>query len=113
MGNPPTTTRPGQIFVAGAHAEIPLAVQAGVSDTLESFATIRFVDDQSEAIDSTDPHKIVHGNGMLITLGDIPNNSDDVTIAAERYERADRTATYTVDLHRTGSIWQAGRTTQS
>ena len=97
----------------GAHGEIGLSVQAGVADTLESFATIRFVDSRSEAIDTTDPHEAVHGNGMLITLGDIPAGSDNVTIAAQRYERTDRTATLTIELHRTGRTWQAVRITNS
>jgi hypothetical protein len=113
IGSPPTTTRSGQIFVVGAHGEIGLSVQAGVADTLESFATIRFVDSRSEAIDTTDPHEAVHGTGMLITLGDIPAGSDNVTIAAQRYERTDRTATLTIELHRTASTWQPVRITNS
>ena len=112
IGNPPTTKRTGQIFVVAAHGEIPLSVQAGVAETLDSFATIRFVDDRSEAIDNTDPHKAVHGGGMLLTLGDIAASPDNVTIAAQRYERVDRTATYTIALHRTGSTWQPERTSQ-
>jgi hypothetical protein len=113
IGNPPTTTRSGDIFVIGAHASIALSIQAGIADTLENLATIRFVDNSSEAIDNTDPHKAVHGNGMFLTLGDIPPASNDVTITAQRYERADRTATLTIKLHRTGSTWKPVSTTVS
>lgn len=110
---PAPTTRPGQIFVVGAHTAIPLSVQAGVADTLESLATIRFVDDRSEAIDSTDPHQPVHGNGILIILGDIPAGRDDVAIAAQRYERTNRQATYTIFVHHDGPTWKPVRTTQT
>lgn len=110
IGNPPTTTNPREIFVVGAHTSIALSVQAGIAETLESLATIRFVDASSEAIDSTAPNKTVHGNGMLITLGDIPPGGDDVAITAQRYEGTDRTATLTIRLHRTGSTWKAVRT---
>ena len=113
IGNPATTTRPGDIFVIGAHASIALSIQAGIADTLESLATIRFVDNSSEAIDNTDPRKAVHENGIFLTLGDIPPGRDDVTITAQRYERADRTATLTIKLHRTGSTWKPVSTTVS
>jgi hypothetical protein len=110
---PEPTTRPGQIFVAGAHGAIPLSVQAGVADTLESFATIRFVDDRSEAIDSTEPHQAVHGNGILVIVGDIPAGREDVAIAAQRYERTDRHAAYTIFVHHDGATWKPVRTTQT
>jgi hypothetical protein len=113
IGNPPTTTRPGEIFVASAHTSIALSVQAGIAEALESLPTIRFVDNSTEAIDSTATNKAVHGNGVLITLGDIPTGPDDVTIAVQRYERTDRTATLTITLHRTGSTWEAVRTAGS
>ena len=113
IGNPPTTTRPGEIFVVGAHASIPLSVQAGIAEALESLGTIRFVDSSSEAIDNTTPDKAVHGNGVLITLGDIPTGRDDVTISVQRYERSNRNAALTLELRRTGSIWTVVRTTGS
>jgi DNA-directed RNA polymerase subunit K/omega len=108
---PPTTAPRGPVFVAAAQprSPIPLEVQAGVVDELHRFATIRFVDKRSEAIAAGAPHKPVHDDGVLITLGEIPRGPTDVTIEAERYERNDARATYEVSLHRTGAHWKVVR----
>jgi hypothetical protein len=108
---PPTTAPNGPVFVVAAapRARISLEVQAGVVDELHRFATIRFVDERSEAIATDVPHRPVHDRGVLITLGAIPKGRTDVTIDAQRYERTNATATYRVSLHRTGATWNVVR----
>jgi hypothetical protein len=62
------------VFVVAADTRSPISldVQAGIVEMLHRFATLRFVDERSEAIDTTDPRRPVHEGGILITLGDIP-----------------------------------------
>jgi hypothetical protein len=103
-----STTGPhGPVFVLAADKRSPLSleVQAGVVDALHTLATIRFVDDRSEAIDETDPLAPVHDHGVLLTLGKIPRGRNNVTIQVQRYEQAGVTATEQIRLRRTGSSW--------
>jgi hypothetical protein len=108
---PPTTAPSGPVFVVAAAPRTPISleVQAGVVDELHSFATIRFVDDRSEAIATGVPHQPVHDHGVLIALGQIPRGRTDVTIEAQRYERTDAAFAYRVSLHRTGATWHVVR----
>jgi hypothetical protein len=97
------------VFVAPADPEAPisLGVQAGVVDQLHDFATIRFVDEPSEAIDEDDPARPVVEEGVLVTLGAVPERGDNVTVMAERYQTADSTRTFRVQLERADSTWTA------
>ena len=107
-GTTPTTPLTDPVFVVAANTRSPISleVQAGIVDVLHDFATIRFVDKRSEAIDSADPHQPVHEDGVLITLGSIPPGLANVTIEAQRYERIDVETTYQVSLHRVGTSWK-------
>jgi hypothetical protein len=97
------------IFVAPADPEAPisLGVQAGVVDQLHDFATIRFVDEAAQAIDEDEPSRPVVEEGVLVTLGAVPERGDNVTVEAERYQTADSTRTYRVRLERDDSTWTA------
>jgi hypothetical protein len=108
-GTTSTTAISEPVFVAAAntHSPISLEVQAGIVDVLHDFATIRFVDDRSEAIDTADPHRPVHESGILITLSQIPPGHTNVTVEAQRYERIDVTTTYRISLQRVGTSWNA------
>jgi hypothetical protein len=102
-----TARRRGPVFVLAANerTRVSLEVQAGVADALNGFATIHFVDDRAEAIESTEPLKPVHDHGVLLTLGKIPPGHDSVTIEVQRYEQATVTATARIRLRRAGSGW--------
>jgi hypothetical protein len=97
------------VFVKGAHSAMPLEVQAGVVDALHDFATIRFIDDRSEAIDDADPRKAVRDGGVLVVMGLVPPGHDDVVIEAQRYQRTDNSVTYVIRLHRSDSTWKIAR----
>lgn len=97
------------VVAADTHAPISLEVQAGIVDALHGFATIRFVDERSEAIDDTDPHKSVVNDGILVTLGRIPTGARLVNVDAQRYERAGASVTYRMRLQRSGSTWTVTR----
>jgi hypothetical protein len=107
-GGKPSTPLSEPVFVVPADSRSPISleVQAGIVDMLHRFATIRFVDERSEAIDNTDPHRPVHEGGVLITLGDIPPGRNAVTIEGQRYERIGVVTTYGVRLQRVGTSWK-------
>ncbi len=95
--------------VAGERATLSLEVQAAVADELHEFATIRFVDEASQAVDVDEPGRPVREHGVLVTLGEIPDRGDVVTVEAERYERADATLDYRVRVELTDSTWTTTR----
>jgi hypothetical protein len=105
---PPTTPLGDPVFVVAAntHSPISLEVQAGIVEVLHNFATIRFVDERSEAIATSDPDEPVHERGVLITLGKIPAGRTNVTIDVQRYERIDDATTYRITLERVGTSWK-------
>ena len=107
-GTTPPTPLSDPVFVVAAKTRSPISlqVQAGIVDVLHDFATIRFVDERSEAVDTADSHQPVHDGGILITLGKIPPGRTNVTIAAQRYERIDVAATYRITLRRVGTGWK-------
>jgi hypothetical protein len=102
-----TTDAHRPVFVVAADKRTPvsLEVQAGIADALHTFATVQFVDHRAEAIDENNPLKRVHHDGILITLGQIPQGRNDVTINVQRYEQTGVSATEPVRLHRSGSTW--------
>ena len=104
----PTSQLSKPVFVVAADASSPISleVQAGIVDTLHRSATIRFVDERSEAIETTDPSHPVHESGVLVTLGDIPPGRTAVTIEGQRYERIGVATTYRVRLQRFGTSWK-------
>jgi hypothetical protein len=112
-GTTPTTPLSEPVFVVAAntHSPISIEIQAGIVDVLHDFATIRFVDERSEAIDSADPHEPVHEGGVLITLSQIPPGRTSVTVGAQRYEQIDVTTTYRISLQRVGTSWKPVRST--
>ena len=107
-GGKPTAPLSKPVFVVAADPRSPISlqVQAGIVDMLHRLATIRFVDERSEAVDTTDPRRPVHESGVLITLGDIPPGRTAVTIEGQRYERIGVAATYRVTLQPVGTSWK-------
>lgn len=88
-------------------AAIDADVQLGVVVALEDWATIRFIDEQNEAIDSDDPELPVRGEGMLVGLGPVPDGEVSVVVYADRYQSASSTIVYDVELNRRGGVWIA------
>ena len=64
--------------------DIPLEVQAAVVEALEDFATVRFIDVRSEAIDDTADGEPVIEDGVLVLLGSVPSGPSP-SVEAERY----------------------------
>jgi hypothetical protein len=84
---------------------IPLEVQAAVVEQLVDFATVRFVDERTEAIDDRDARAPVLEDGVLVLVGPVPAGSSP-SVDAERYVDAGDTARVRVDLEPTDDEWQ-------
>lgn len=102
-GEPPTvvyvTTRPGS-------EPLPLEVQAGIVATLGDRLTVRFVDDEAEAVDGDEPLAPVP-DGVLLRLSALVDPTSEMTFAVERYRQADDRQEVTVAVARTAAGWQA------
>lgn len=74
----------------GDEVEIPLGVQVMVVEALREndFATVRFVDDREEAVDASVEAEPVLEDGVLVLLGDVPEDGP-TTVEAELYVTAD------------------------
>ena len=84
---------------------ISLDVQAAVVEMLEDFATIRFVDEKTEAIDDTTVDcEPVLDDGVLVLLGPVPTGRSP-SIDAERYVDLDNDEHFRISLERSDNEW--------
>jgi hypothetical protein len=99
----------GPVFVASSDPEqsISLEVQAEMVEELHDFATLRFVDEPTEAIDEDDPTQPVADNGVLLELGPIREQDDTATLDVEWYQDVDTTQSYRVRATRSDDVWTA------
>jgi hypothetical protein len=81
-----------------------LEVQAAVVEMLEDFATIRFVDKKTEAIDDTADGEPVLDDGVLVLLGAVPAGRSP-SIDAERYVDLDDDEHFRISLERSDNAW--------
>jgi len=96
-----------RVIYAGSLDEervISLEVQAAVVEMLEDFATIRFVDEKSEAIDDTADGEPVLDDGVLVLLGAVPAGRSP-SIDAERYVDLDDDEHFRISLERSDNAW--------
>lgn len=85
--------------------EIPIDVQLGVVLELEEWATIRFIDELEEAIDTGAPNEPVRDEGILVGVGQVPDGTATVEVIADRYEHADALIAFELTLERRGGDW--------
>ncbi|MGH8986957.1 MAG: hypothetical protein ACRDY6_24260 [Acidimicrobiia bacterium] len=83
--------------------DISLGVQAAVVEDLDEFATIRFVDDKSEAIDSGETEPVID-DGILVLLGAVPAG-DSPSVRAVRYVDVDDVARFRVTVEGSRERW--------
>ncbi|MGH8977258.1 MAG: hypothetical protein ACRDV7_04225 [Acidimicrobiia bacterium] len=105
-------TDPGPVFVATARPEqsISLEVQAEMVEDLHDYATLRFVDERTEAILEDDPEQPVADEGVLVELGEIDEQGNTAIVDAERYENVDAQRHYRVRATRNDETWTATAT---
>jgi hypothetical protein len=111
----PTTTddEPPVVYITASNGEtIDAAVQASVVEATTDEATVRFADDRSEAIDDTTDDQRCHDDGVLLVVGELPEEAEpsdvpvsDVPVSdvmVERYRAADDAGVFVVTLAPSG-----------
>lgn len=83
---------------------ISLEVQAAVVEALDDLATIRFVDQRTEAIDDDEEGQPVLEGGMLVLLGTVPAGRSP-SVDAERYLALDDAVQYVVTAEQSDGEW--------
>lgn len=103
----PDDAHPPVVFVAPRPdaKTIPLPVQASVVDGLAGEVSVRFVDDDKEAIDGTADGAPVK-EGVLLRLGPVAAG-DPVEVTADRYRTASDQALLTLSARSNGETWDA------
>lgn len=111
---PEPPVRPGasveeleRVVFVGPHDDettLSLEVQADVVDTLDEFATVRFVDDESEAINEADELMPVRERGVLLLVGSVPLGRSP-TVEVVRYVDRDERARFRVTAEREDERW--------
>lgn len=91
--------------VSRAEDEIDIDVQVAVIEALEPVAVIRFADSRDEAVDDEEPNRPVRADAVLVGLGAVPPEGDEVDVYAERYHDADDIDAWEVPLSHTGDRW--------
>jgi hypothetical protein len=88
------------------NVEIPLEVQATVVEELRDadFATVRFVDEQQEAVRADEEHEPVQERGVMVLLGDVPEGSE-IAVQVHRYLDNTETASFTVEAVEMDDTW--------
>jgi hypothetical protein len=94
------------VYVGSLDAErtISLDVQAAVVETLEDFATIRFVDEMGEAIDDSADGEPVLEDGVLLVLGAVPTGRSP-SVEAERYVDLNDDQHFRIGFERSNGEW--------
>ena len=79
---------------------IPLDVQVGVVDAVADNATVRFVDEEDQAIDKGAEGEPVVDDGVLVRIGTVPEEGTTVTVPAELYHSDNDIVAHRVPGHR-------------
>lgn len=107
-GLSPTDVQPKVTVYVAERDEVTInaEVQVGVVLALDDWATIRFIDDVNEAIDTSVPDQPVKGEGLLIGLGPISSGEATARVYADLYLSERETRVYDVSLIRRMGEWQ-------
>lgn len=105
--------------VAVGENGIGAGLQADVASALLDDIDVRFADERSEAVDDSEEGAPVIDGGVLMLVGDVPDQAEPVSIAVEvYYDEADRTRqVFTLETEPAGgtappdsSVWRVTAT---
>jgi hypothetical protein len=84
--------------------QIDAAVQADTAAELRETADVRFADERSEAVEEDEPGMPVRDDGILVAIGDVPEEGDPVDVEVETYRSEDDWSTrlFTFSLRPSG-----------
>jgi hypothetical protein len=95
------------LFVATRSEQvIDIDVQGHVVAALEPAVEVRFVDDQTEAIDSEVEDQPVRDLGLLVGLGAVAPDGDTVDVYADLYRNANQIDAWQFTVSRVEGSWE-------
>ena len=109
---PPSTGDPGDHDPPVVYAlsldgsAVPAAVQVVVVKELRDDLTVRFADARKEAVDDAHDGDPVHDHGLLVQLGSVPAEGDEVSVPAAVYRNAGDHQAYDLTVRLTGEDWE-------
>jgi hypothetical protein len=86
--------------------DVDLDVQVAVVEALEPRISVRFIDERPEAIDPNSEDVSVHDDGLLVGLGAVAEEGDNVEVYVDRYRNAVEIEAWLVTLRRAGTKWE-------
>jgi hypothetical protein len=94
------------VFVVGVgEKKIPASVQAEVRRDLDADAVIRFADQRDEALLKDEDHMPVRDDGVLVVVGEVPEQGDPVDLPVEIYRSTDDWSKLVLTIGRGSSQW--------
>jgi hypothetical protein len=90
--------------------DIDAAVQADTASELRDVADVRFADERSEALDEDEPGMPVRDDGILVAIGDLPEEGEPVDVEVEVYRSEDDRSTALFSFARRSSEWTVSST---
>jgi hypothetical protein len=91
--------------------DIDATVQADVASELRDVADVRFADARSEAVDEDEPGMPVRDDGVLVGIGDVPEDGGPVDVQVEAYRSEDDWSKRVLTFVRRSSRWAVSSTT--
>jgi hypothetical protein len=90
VGDEPVEPETGPVvYVLGVDGTISIEVQASVAASLVDDIDVRFADERSEAIVEVSDEQVVRDDGILLVIGDIPEEGRTIDVEVERYRSLD------------------------
>ena len=109
-GSVPTTEPahdPPVVYAWGLDGRaIPAAVQVVVVKDARDELNVRFADAREEAIDDDEVGEPVHDDGLLVSLGTVPEAGDELTMEAEVYRDLDHDLAFELQLRVSDEGWR-------
>jgi hypothetical protein len=77
------------VYVVGSQGTLGIEVQAAVAMNLANICDLRFADDPSEAYEEIDGELRLREGALLLEVGAVPSEGDQVEVAVTRHVAAD------------------------
>lgn len=116
VGGPPTADSREAlpvVYVVGAgEHEVAATVQSDVADELQDEVDVRFADERDEAIETGEPDQPVRDSGVLLMVGDVPEDGNRIDVPIEIYRSELDTAMVVFTVVERTSSWVVTATSQ-
>ena len=106
-GGVDTGERPEWVMFVASRSEQPIDidVQVAVVAALDARVFVRFIDDRAEAVATDAENQQVRDGGILIGLGAVPFEGDNVEVYTDRYRDSEDVQAWQMPVSRSGQRW--------